>query len=239
MGYPDPLPHDPIEQVGIDLFLVRGSVRLNALMTITRNMVVVRSGGELTLVDPLRLRAEEEERLRDLGAIRRVMRLGPFHGMDDRYYVDTFRAQFWAPGPSEQHPEPRPDVVFDEATALPIPDARVLRFRGTKQPEAVLHLARDAGVLVTCDAIQHYGDYRWCNFAARTVMPWIGFPRTTVVGPFWLKLMTPPGTSLRAEFDRLLATFDFEGLVSAHGSLLASGAKASVAAAVARAKFEV
>lgn len=238
MSYPEPLPHDPIEQVAEDLFLVRGCVRLNALMTITRNMVVVRSRGELTLVDPIRLSPAEEDRLRALGAVRRVVRLGPFHGMDDRYFVDTFRAEYWTPGPSQQHPEPGADVVFDESTEVPIPGARFFCFRGTKQPEAALHLARDdGGVLLACDAIQHYGDYRWCNFVARTVMPWIGFPQTTVVGPFWLKLMTPPGASLRSEFDRLLATFDFEGLLSAHGSFLASGAKASVAAAVALAKF--
>ena len=100
------LVHDPIEQVAEDLFLVRGCVKLNALMTITRNMVVVRHGGDLTLVDPIRLDATEEARLRSLGEVRRVVRLGPFHGMDDRYFLDTFGAEYWTPGPSEQHPEP-------------------------------------------------------------------------------------------------------------------------------------
>ena len=66
------------------------------------------------------------------------------------------------------------------------------------------------------------------------MMPLIGFPRTTVVGPIWLKIMTPEGASLKSEFERLL-TLDFDRLLSAHGSLLTSGAKNSVASAVRKA----
>ena len=65
-------------------------------------------------------------------------------------------------------------------------------------------------------------------------MPWIGFPRTTLIGPFWLKLMTPAGGSLEGEFRRLL-TLEFGQLLSAHGSLLRTGAHAAVQAAVDRA----
>ena len=65
-------------------------------------------------------------------------------------------------------------------------------------------------------------------------MPLIGFPKTTVVGPIWLKMMTPVGGSLKSDFERLL-TLDFDRLLSAHGSLLASGAKDSVAMGVRKA----
>ena len=65
-------------------------------------------------------------------------------------------------------------------------------------------------------------------------MPFIGFPKTTIVGPIWLKVMTPEGGSLRRDFERPL-TLDFDRLLSAHGSLLDSGAKASVARAVSKA----
>ena len=102
------------------------------------------------------------------------------------------------------------------------------------QPEAALLLRRDGGLLVTCDCIQHYGDYRHNSLLARTLMPFIGFPRTTVVGPIWLKLMTAPGGSLESEFRRLLE-LPFERLLSAHGSLLGSGAREAVRAAVDRA----
>ncbi len=65
-------------------------------------------------------------------------------------------------------------------------------------------------------------------------MPWVGFPKTTLLGPIWLALMTPEGGSLESEFERLLR-LDFDRLLSAHGSLLASGAKQAVARAVERA----
>jgi len=65
-------------------------------------------------------------------------------------------------------------------------------------------------------------------------MPRIGFPKTTIVGPFWLKLMTPEGADLEGDFRRLLE-LEFDTLLSAHGTLLASAAHAAVAAAVERA----
>ena len=43
--------HDPIEEVQTDVFMVRGCIKMNALMTITRNMAIIRHAGELTLVD--------------------------------------------------------------------------------------------------------------------------------------------------------------------------------------------
>ena len=57
-------------------------------------------------------------------------------------------------------------------------------------------------MLLTCDAIQHYGDYGHHNLLSRLVMPFLGFRRSTVVGPIWLKAMTPPGASCAAEFER-------------------------------------
>ena len=234
MSYAAPLPHDPLEEVAADLFLVRGGVRMNPLMRITRNMAVLRHDGELSLINPIRLDEEGERQLLALGRIVRILRLGPMHGLDDPYYVERFQAELWAPGPSAIYPEPAIDRELAPAQPLPFPNAEVFVFEGTVQAEAVLLVRRDPGVLLTCDAIQHYGDYRHNSLLARILMPWIGFPKTTVVGPIWLKRMTPKGGSLQGEFERLLA-MDFDGLLPAHGSLLASGAHASVETAVRRA----
>jgi hypothetical protein len=225
--------HDPIEEIQPDVFMVRGSIKLNALMTITRNMAIVRHAGELTLVDPIRLSAAEEKRLDGLGAVERILRLGPLHGVDDPYYIERYGAELWAPGPSEAHPEPKPTRVFDASTELPFPDAELFCFQGLNQPEAALLLRRGKGLLITCDAIQNYGDYRFNNLAARLLMPLIGFPKTTIVGPMWVKLMTPEGGSLESEFRRLLA-LDFDQLLSAHGSLLETGAHEACERAVER-----
>jgi hypothetical protein len=225
-----PQPHDPIVPITDDIFLLRGSMRMNALMRITRNMVILRHAGDLTLVNPVRMDTAGEHTLRELGTVRRVLRLGAFHGIDDPYYVETFGAEFWAQTGGTVHPRPAIDHALGEEVALPFDGARLFCFRGTPQPEAAL-LLEGPRLLLTTDAIQHYGDYRHNNRTARLVMPFIGFPRTTIVGPMWLKAMTPPGGSLEGEFRRLLE-FDFDGLVAAHGSHLASGAHGAVARAV-------
>ena len=158
MSYAPVTPHDPIEEIGPDLFMVRGSVQLNPLMRITRNMAVVRHQGELSLVNPIRLDEAGEQQLRSLGEVARILRTGPLHGLDDPYYVDHFGAELWTPGPSETYPEPKADHTLSEGGPLPFPGARAFAFRGTKQAECALLLERDPGVLLTCDAVQHYGD---------------------------------------------------------------------------------
>ena len=234
MAYAPAFPHDPIEEIFPDVFMVRGSVRMNALTRITRNMAIVRHDGELTLVDPIRLDAEGESQLRALGTVKRILRLGPMHGLDDPYYVDTFQAELWAQEQSKTYPQLKPDCRLSAETELPFPEAELFCFEGMNQRESALLIRKDGGLLLTCDAIQNYRDYRHNTLLARLMMPFIGFPKTTLVGPIWLKLMTPEGGSLESEFRRLLR-LDFDHLLSAHGSLLHGGAHAAVGAAVDRA----
>jgi len=214
--------------------MVRGSIKMNPLIRITRNMAIVRHDGELTLVNPIRLHAAEEEKLQALGTVKRIMRLGPMHGVDDPYYVNTFKAEFWCQPGGTSYTQPAIDVELQPDGPLPFPDAQLFFFNGTVQPESALVLQRGSGLLLTCDAIQNYGDYKHNNLPARIMLPFLGFPKTTLVGPIWLKLMTREGSSLKPEFERLL-TLDFDALLSAHGSFLAAGAKAAAQAAVARA----
>jgi hypothetical protein len=233
MNYAPAYPHDPIEAIGDDLYMARGSIRMNALGRISRNMAIVRHRDELTLVNPIRLDAAGEAQLKALGDVTRIMRLGSMHGLDDPYYVAEFGAELWAQAGGTTYPNPDIDCELSADTALPFPDARLFCFETTTQPESAL-LIREGGILLTCDGIQHYGDYSNNSLIPRLLMPFIGFPRTTVVGPIWLKMLTPEGESLRGDFERLLA-LDFDALLSAHGSLLRSGAHEAVEQAVARA----
>ena len=233
MSYAPAFPHDPIEAIAPDVFMARGSIKMNALMTITRNMAVVRHDGELTLVDPIRLSADEEKRLEGLGTIARILRLGSMHGLDDAYYMDRYGAELWAPGLSDAYPEPKATLLWDEETPLPFPDARLFKIDGVPQDDGALLLSRGKGLLLTCDAIQNYGDYSHNNLFARIMMPLIGFKKTTILGPMWIKMMTPEGGSLEGEFRRLLE-LEFDALLSAHGTFLPTGAHAAVTAAVDR-----
>ena len=230
MAYAPAYPHDPVEEIASDLFMVRGSIRMNMMGRITRNMAVVCHEGELTLVNPIRLTPEGESQLKALGEIKRIMRLGPFHGLDDPYYVNEYNTEFWCQPGGEAYPEPPVDKPMSADGALPFPEAELFCFETTTQPECALLMKR-SGVLLTCDAIQHYGDYKHNSPLFKLMMPLMGFPKRTVVGPFWLKFLTPEGGSLKAEFERLL-TLEFDALLSAHGSFLPSGAHDSLERAV-------
>lgn len=223
-------PHDPIQPIADEVFVVRGSLLLNPLIRISRNMAIVRDGGELTLVNPVRLNDAGMAALQRLGHIRHIVQLGALHGLDDRWYRQHFGVQTWARPGSLKYPPPPDHRLLDPAQPLPFSGARLFCFNGT-QPESALLLDRGHGLLLTCDAIQHYGDYHQHSAMAKLVMPFIGFPRTTLVGPIWLKAVTPPGASLRADFERLLQ-WRFDSLMSAHGSFLATGAHAAATAAV-------
>jgi len=217
--------------LGADIFAVRGSIKLNPFMRISRNMGIVREGSELTLVNPIRLNSEIERKLTQLGEVKNIVRLGAFHGIDDPYYVEKFAAQFWSQPNGKTYTEPLIDIEIGIGGLTPTSDSEFFEFRGTKEPECALLLKRGTGVLLTCDAIQNYGDYSFNNWLAKLVMPRMGFVKTTIIGPIWLKLMTPENESLKSEFLRLLE-LKFDKLLSAHGTILEQGAHEAVEVAV-------
>ena len=232
--FPAALPHGPIEALTERVHAVRGCIRVNGVLRISRNMAVVRHGDGLTLVNPIRLNAAGERALEELGRVRAILRLGAMHGRDDPYCKHRFGCEFWCQPGGTVYPGPPLDRPLGPDCALPFPDAELFCFDGARQPEAALLVRDGPGVLLTCDAIQHYGDYSNHNVLARLSMPLIGFSKKTLVGPIWLKRMTPPGGSLRTEFERLLER-DFDALLAAHGTWLPAGAKAGVHDAVRRA----
>ena len=224
-------PHGNIETIADDVFMVRGSIKLNPVLRISRNMGIVRQGNELTLINPIRLNTSVEASLKELGEITNIMGLGCFHGLDDAYYADHFKSKSWCQPGGKTYTEPTIDVEINATSPLPIDGAELFEFKGIPQPECALLLKRAGGILFTCDAIQHYGDYSYQNLPARLLMPRIGFPKTTLVGPFWLKLMTAEGENLESEFRRLLE-LDFDKLLAGHGTLIEGSAHAAVVRAI-------
>ena len=233
MTYAPVYPHDAIVEIAPDIFMVRGSLKMNPVMRISRNMAILRHNGELMLVNPIRLNSGEEARLNTLGKVKHILRLGCYHGIDDPYYMDKYSPEFWCQSGGTIYPEPEIDHVITEATKLPFPGAQLFCFRRTLQPESALLINTGKGIMLTCDSIQHYGDYSNNNRVASLMMPLIGFRRTTVLGPFWVKWMTREDDSLKDEFGRLLE-LQFDTLLSAHGTLLKTEAHAAVTAAVTR-----
>lgn len=216
-------PHDPIEQLFDDVYWVHGSVRMGPGMRINRNMVIVRAGEALTVVNPVRLDAAGERELAKLGKLEHAIRLGYYHAMDDIYYKDTFGVSFWAQPGSDRVAEPAPDQLIEEGKAPPIPDAEFFVFRDCVKPECALLLKRP-GLLIACDAVQHHVAKTNCSIPAKLALSAMGFMRPMNIGPPWRKGMTPPGGSLRSDFERMLA-LEFDSAVGAHGQVCKSGAR--------------
>ncbi len=236
MNYPAALPHDPIKQIAEDLFVVHGCVKANPVVRFTRNMTVVRDQGELTLINPVRLNEEGLLALEALGKVGHVLRLGPMHGMDDSFYVDRYKADFWSFEGGTTYTTPVIAHALSEGGKLPFANGKLLAFKHVREPEGVILLERSAGILLTCDAIQSYATFPYMpqtNWLARRLLPLLGFNRKTLIGPLWIKLLVKDKVSIQAEFERLLS-FDFDQLIAAHGTFLPENAHAEVAQAIAK-----
>jgi hypothetical protein len=230
MTYPDALPHDPPQQLAEDLFVVQGCVKPNAMARFTRNMTIVRENGKLTLINPVRVDEAGLASLETLGDIAHVLRLGPMHGMDDVFYVDRYNAEFWSFGGGITYTVPVISHTLTETGELPFSDASLFAFDHMIETEGAILLERSSNILLTCDAIQSYATpphTPHTNWFTRLAMPLIGLPRRTLIGPIWIKLLVKDRAGIKAEFERLLE-FDFDQLLAAHGTFLATNAHSEV-----------
>jgi hypothetical protein len=226
MVFPEALPHDPLKQLAEDLFVVYGSVQLLPIARISRNMAVVRHQGELTLINAVRMDEAGLQELDALGQVRHVLRLGPLHGIDDPFYVDRYNADFWSFEGGTTYTNPAIVHPLAEGGALPFPNARLFAFSHLKEPEGAILLQYPTGVLLTCDAVQSYSTPPHKPYTAwltKRLLPLVGFPDKTIIGPIWVKMLAEDRDGIRSEFERLL-DLDFDQLLSAHGTFLARNA---------------
>lgn len=222
------LPHGPLAEVFPDVFVVRGGFRIAPGLSITRNMTVVRQSGELVVLNSVRLTPEGEAALDRLGRVTHLVRLGAFHGADDPYYADRYRPTLWGP-PGTKHKGGLTGGRELGPDACPVVGAEAFLFEKARRPEAALLIAREGGVLVTCDSYQHWTTFEGCSLLGRITMHVMGFGPTIVGGP-WAREMGP---AVRDDFERLLA-LPFRHLVPGHGSVLRDTAQEGLRAAVVR-----
>lgn len=230
--YAPAFPHDPIVPLFDNVYLVHGSIKIGPGMRMNRNMVIIRDGTDLCLINPVRLNEGELRKLEALGTVRHVMRLGDFHGLDDPFYVDRYKASFWCQPGQGTYKTPTPSHVIGAVTAPPVANAEFFVFEGASFPEAAL-LLKQHKLLITTDSIQYWPDWSYTTLFTKFVLWLMGFRLTLLIGGPWLKRVTPKGGSLLSEFERLLS-LDFEHLVAAHGQLLKHDAKPMLKAAMAK-----
>lgn len=230
MPYPEALPHDAPQQIADDLFVVYGCVTPSRGVRFTRNMTIVRDQGQLTLINPVRMDDAGLQSLDALGEVAHVLRLGPMHGMDDPFYVDRYKTSFWSFEGGKTYTTPSITHTLLEGGPLPFANATLFAFDHMHETEGAILLQRSPGILLTCDAIQSYSTaphMPHTNWLSRRLMPLLGFTKTTLIGPMWMKMAVTDKALIKSEFERLL-TFEFDQLLSAHGTFLSSNAHSEV-----------
>lgn len=220
--------HGAIKEVFPDVFTVQGSFRFAPGLSITRNMTIVRQGGELTLVNSVRLSPEGERELEQLGKVTHLVRIGAFHGADDPWMKHRFAPKLWAPARMRHVGGLTTEEELGEGKS-PLGGSRVFTFTAGKLPEAAILLERDGGILLTCDSYQNWTTFDGCSPLGKVMMRVMGFGPTLIGGP-WTKAMGP---NVRKDFDRLV-DLPFEHVMPGHGTPLRDVAKPGLHKAIAK-----
>lgn len=222
--FPPALAHGALDEVLPNLFLVSGTVVMPGPLPVrfSRNMIVVREGERLVLINSIRLDDKGLAALDALGKVTDVIRLAANHGMDDPFYGDRYKAKIWAVkgqrytgGFDTSSTKTYFDefAAMDESTTLPLEGAKLYMIHSTP-PEAMILLSQHEGTLVAGDCLQNWATTdAYFNWLGGFMMKRMGFIKPHNVGPGWLKQCKPPKDELRAILD-----MKFKNVLCAHGA---------------------
>src|SRR5580704_7512647 len=152
------LPHGEIDQIFENVFMVTGTNIIHhdgMRIQLSRNMVIIRQGEALTLINTVRLNETGLKSLEKLGHIKNIIRIGAFHGRDDAFYQHRYLAKLWAFSSMEFSHNERLDFDLKEGK-LPITESELLTFKTTTLPEALIVLNIEDGILISCDSIKNW-----------------------------------------------------------------------------------
>ena len=202
-NYHEALNHGSIEEVLKDIFYVTGTMKnefFGSMWQFSRNMTVVRENGDLTIFNSVRLNAEGLAALDRLGKVVNVVRLGDMHGVDDQFYVDRYKAKFWALTNMETKDGLHIDKVLVEGGEMPLEGSSLFEFKTGKRPEGILRLDRDGGIMIACDSLQNWVEPdQFFEPVTVTTMQNMGFFKTGNLGPAWMHESQPQVS----DFERL------------------------------------
>ncbi len=220
-------PHSEIREIFPDIFFVTGTNKTtyaNIELQHSRNMIIVRHNNELSLINTVRLDDQGLAELDALGKVTNVIRIGAFHGRDDGFYLDRYHAKLWAFKGMQHDNNHVTDIELTPGGQMPFPGCSVFIFTSSKFPEGVLHIAREGGILITCDSIKN-----WLSadefFSADTAKLYEmqGFFGTASISKVWQQACNVDA----ADFSQL-KKLEFHHLLSAHGEPLLNNAHEDV-----------
>jgi hypothetical protein len=197
-------------------------------------MYIVRHNGELSLINTCRLPADRETELLALGSIKHVFSIGFEHGRDDTYYVEKFGATYW----SMQGMNTRGlkfDRIISSKSALPFPDSSVHVLASgmrAKRPEAVIHIAREGGVLMVCDFLAYHDEpFEYYSTLGKLLIKQVmGKPGSVL--SVWMGGVIKAGATVEMIKEDLAATLalgPFDCMLFSHGPPLRPNASTLVA----------
>ena len=223
-NYLNAMNHGKIEEVLKDVFFVTGTMRnefFGSMWQFSRNMTIVREDGKLTILNSVRLNDEGLAELEKLGKVVNVVRLGDMHGADDPFYVDRYKAVYWALPGMKMPNGLQIDKPLVSGGEMPLKNCRLFEFTTVKRPECILYLDRDGGIMIACDSLQN-----WVSpdefFDAGTVstMQNMNFFQPANLGPAWMYESQPQAS----DFKRL-KEIPFKHAFCGHGIPLLNNAQ--------------
>ncbi len=223
--------HGEIREIFPNIFFVMGTNKTThegVELQHSCNMVVVKNADELTLINTVRLNDEGLLALDRLGKVANVVRIGPFHGRHDAFYVDKYTAKLWALKGMQHSHDKTTDVELILNGKMPFPDCSLFVFETSTQPEGVLHLQREGGILITCDSVKNWtrADRFFSDETAKLYQN-LGFFGTASISTIWLQ-----ACQVQAQDFSKLLQLPFKHLLSAHGEPLLNVAHEQLALSV-------
>lgn len=212
-------PHGDIVQVFSDVFMVTGTNKVThegRELQHSRNMIIVRDRGKLSLINTVRLGQEGLARLEALGTVDKVLRIGVFHGRDDAFYVEKYQAALWAlPGMQDQH-GCTVDVTFTPQGEKPFSDCSLFVFETARFPEGIIHLNQNSGILISCDSLKNWvGPDSYFNKETAEQYEKQGFFGKATVSKVWKEAMGVQNSDFHG-----VKALSFKHLLTAHGAPL-------------------
>lgn len=213
------LPHGSLEEVLPNVFAVTGTMNLFGLFRYSRVMTILKHNDELSILNPVRVDENLLEKLKELGRIERILKIGQLHNVDLPLYMDQFAPQLWCNKDDPSIGDYSVTGFFDDHQMLPEFNAHVKVIEGSRIKESVLVTPEDGGCLHSCDAFVNMGidpNHNWLTAKLSKLLP-----DPTYIGPNWIKAAKPPERSMR----EVLANYEFENFVPAHGRPIIGNAK--------------
>jgi len=217
------MPHGAIEEVFPDIFFVTGTMRnefFGSMWQFSRNMTVVREGEQLTIINSVRLNEEGLAALDSLGTVVNVVRIGDMHGVDDPFYLDRYKATFWALPKMRIQDGLSVDKELVVGGEMPISCCSLFVFETSKRPECILHIKKEGGIMIACDSLQNWVEPdEYFTEESIKIMKEMGFFTAAGLGPAWLYESEP-----QAEDFARLKKVQFKHALCGHGSPLQNSA---------------